>query len=166
MLSLNETLEHLYRSHARELKAFARRRVGPLEAEDIVQEAYVRALQEGRIASLPCQRAYLFHIAANLTVDSARKAQVRSRYAVDPANGSSSPEQAQEPESSIENYAELRRLCAHLEDLSPMCREAFLLYWVKDLDQSETARRLGVTVRTVNRYLSRAFEHLHSRISE
>lgn len=164
MRSLNETLERLYRSHAKELKAFARRRVGPLEAEDIVQEAYVRALQEGRIASIPCQRAYLFHIAANLTIDVARKAQVRSRYTVDPAVGSPSAELAQEPESSIENYAEIRRLCAHLEDLSPMSREAFLLYWVEDLDQSETARRLGVTVRTVNRHLSKAFEHLHRRI--
>jgi RNA polymerase sigma factor (sigma-70 family) len=165
MLSLNETLERLYRAHAGELRAFARRRVGPHEAEDIVQEAYVRALQEGRVASISYQKAYLFHVAANLTIDTVRKAQVRSRHASDTAVGPSSAEPAQEPESSIESYVELRQLCAHLEDLSPTCREAFLLYWVEDLDQSETARRLGVTVRTVNRHLTRAVEHLHSRVS-
>lgn len=165
MLSLNETLDRLYRSHASELKAFARRRVGPHEAEDIVQEAYVRALQEGRVASISYQRAYLFHVAANLAIDSVRKVRVRSRHVSEAASGSPDAEPTQEPQSSIESYVELRQLCAHLEDLSPICRKAFLLYWVEDLDQSETAERLGVTVRTVNRHLAKAFEHLHSRVS-
>ncbi|PWB82458.1 MAG: RNA polymerase subunit sigma-24 [Methylocystaceae bacterium] len=165
MVSLNTTLERLYRSHAGELRAFTRRRVGAQDAEDIVQDAYLRALQEGDVASIHCHRAYLFRIAANLTIDAARKAQVRARYADGEGNAPATTEPEQQSEAAIEAFVELRQLCAHLDELPPPCRKAFLLFWLDDLDHSETALQLGVTVRTVNRYLSRALEHLQRRVA-
>lgn len=163
MLALNAAVESLYRSHAGELKAFTRRRIGALEAEDIVQDAYLHALEQGNVASTRQPRAYLFRIAANLTIDATRKARVRSRYAG--AKAIQAPGAcAHEGEATVESFVELRQLCAHLDDLPPPCRKAFLLYWIDDLDHSETARRLGVTVRTVERHLSRAREHLERRV--
>ena len=67
----NAAFDRLYRSHTRKLTAFARRRVGDLEAEDIVHDAYIRALHEESITKVPCQSAFLFRIVANLTVDTA-----------------------------------------------------------------------------------------------
>lgn len=162
MLSLNTTLESLYRSHARELRAFTRRRVGTNEAEDIVQDAYLHALQQGSVASTRRPRAYLFRIAANLTIDATRRARVRSRYADEKAIQSPCGG-VHEGASAIENLVELRQLCQQLDDLPPPCRKAFLLYWIDDLDPSEAAQRLGVTVRTVERHLSKAREHLQRR---
>lgn len=164
MLPLNATLESLYRSHARELRAFTRRRVGAHEAEDIVQDAYLHALQEGSVLSSRHPRAYLFRIAANLTIDATRKARVRSRYAENKTMFQISDESAHETEATIESLIELRQLCAHLDGLPLPCRNAFLLYWISDLDHSETARRLGVTVRTVERHLLKAREHLQRRV--
>jgi RNA polymerase sigma factor (sigma-70 family) len=165
MPTLNMAFDRLYRSHAGELRAFARRRVGALEAEDIVHDAYLRALDEGSVASIPYQRAYLFRIAANLTVDAARRAQVRSRYADVEVTERRNSQPAQAPASAIEDCVELRQICAHLDELPPVCREAFLLYFIEDLDHSETAQRLRVTVRTVNRHLARARKHLQRRIA-
>ncbi|HEY8214522.1 MAG TPA: sigma factor, partial [Methylocystis sp.] len=81
MPTLNAAFDSLYRSHVRQLTAFARRRVGALEAEDIVHEAYVRALHEESVTTIPSQRAFLFRVVTNLTVDAARRTLVRSRYA-------------------------------------------------------------------------------------
>jgi RNA polymerase sigma factor (sigma-70 family) len=162
MFPLKAALERLYHSHAHELRAFTRRRVGAQEAEDIVQEIYLRALQEGGVASARHPRAYLYRIAANLTVDATRKAQVRARYAENGAMELPGAE-AQENAAAIENVVELRQLCAHLDELPPPCRKAFLLCWLSDLDASEAAKRLGVTVRTVERHISKAREHLRRR---
>lgn len=160
MPTLNAEFDRLYRSHTRQLTAFARRRVGALEAEDIVHDAYIRALHEESVTRVPCQSAFLFRIVANLTVDTARKALVRSRYANERLMNS---QPAQEPAASIEDRVELRQLCVQLDELPPVCREAFLLYFIEDLDHAETAQRLGVTVRTVARHLTRARRHLRRR---
>ncbi len=46
-----------------------------------MQDAYLHLLQRGAAATLEHPRAYLFRITANLTVDFARKAKIRLRYA-------------------------------------------------------------------------------------
>jgi RNA polymerase sigma factor (sigma-70 family) len=165
MLSLNTSLESLYRIHARELRGFTRRRVGTHEAEDVVQDAYLHALQEGGIASFGHPRAYLFRIAANLTVDAKRKARVRSRYARDVALLQASNGDPCSTGSKIEHAIELGQLCRILDELPSPCRKAFILYWLNDLSHLETARRLGVTVRTIERHLSRARDHLRRRVA-
>ena len=55
---------------------------------------------------------------------------------------------------------ELRRLQASLRELPPLCRAAFLLNRIEDLTHAEIAARLGVSVRTIDRYMVKAWEHL------
>lgn len=163
MLPLNPTLESLYRSHVRELQGFTRRRVGTDEAEDIVQDTYLHALQSGGVASTRHARAYLYRIAANLTVDATRKARVRSRYAEARTSIEEPGEQSHDGEAEAEAVVQLHQLCALLDELPSPCRNACLLHWINDLSHSETALRLGVTVRTVERHLLKAREHLQRR---
>jgi RNA polymerase sigma factor (sigma-70 family) len=164
MLPLHTDLETLYRAHARKLRGFTRRRVGAQEAEDVVQEAYLHALEEGGVASSTYPRAYLFRIAANLTIDATRKAKVRLRYAESMKTLQFPIEDASRPGATIEHLVELGQLCAILGELPSPCRKAFILYWLHDLTHLETARRLGVTVRTVERHLLKAREHLRRRV--
>jgi RNA polymerase sigma factor (sigma-70 family) len=163
MLQKNTTLESLYRLHARELRCFARRLVGAQEAEDIVQDAYLHALQRGDVLSSSYPRAYLFRIVANLTIDSLRKARVRLHCPEIQATLQILSEDIHDGEMTNENLIEFRQSCAFLDELPAPCRNAFILYWITDLSQSETAGRLGVTVRTVERHLLRAREHLQRR---
>ena len=55
---------------------------------------------------------------------------------------------------------ELRRLYAPLSELHPLCRDAFLLNRIEDLTHAEIAARLGVSVRTIDRHMVKAWEHL------
>lgn len=163
MLQRNTTLESLYRSHLRELQRFARRYVGVHEAEDVVHEAYLHALEKGDVAVSAHPKAYLFRIATNLMIDSFRKARVRSRCAEIQATLDMLTTTVCDGEGAAESQLQLRQVCALLDELPAPCRETFLLYWIADLDQAETAERLGVATRTVERHLVRAKEHLERR---
>jgi DNA-directed RNA polymerase specialized sigma24 family protein len=44
--------------------------------------------------------------------------------------------------------------------LPPLCRDAFLLNRVEGLTHAEIAGRLGVSVRTIDRFMVRAWNHL------
>ncbi len=158
------TLESLYRAYAQPLRGFARRRVGRHEAEDLVQDVYLRLLQFGETSKLERPREYLYRVAANLAVDAARKLKVRARYAGEDADLSNACDGAANPERMIEISTELRRLREALDDLSPSCREAFLLSRFGNLTHVEIADRQGVSVRTIERRMADAQKRLQARL--
>jgi RNA polymerase sigma factor (sigma-70 family) len=163
MFAANAALTGLYQAHANELHGFARRRVGCQEAEDVVQDAYLHLLQRGTAATLEHPRAYLFRTAANLAVDFARKAKIRLRYAgeaFDPDTDAAAPGN---PEAAMGASMELARLRASLSKLPPLCRDAFLLNRVEGLTHAEIAGRLGVSVRTIDRFMVKARDHVRSQ---
>ncbi|MGQ0446177.1 MAG: RNA polymerase sigma factor [Beijerinckiaceae bacterium] len=160
MYAANAALAGLYQAHARELNGFARRRVGRQEAEDVVQDAYLHLLQRGTAATLEHPRPYLFRIAANLAVDMGRKANARLRYAGEGFALACIAAAPASPEAAAGGAMELRRLQASLAKLPPLCRDAFLLNRVEELTHAEIAGRLGVSVRTIDRYMVKAREHL------
>jgi RNA polymerase sigma-70 factor (ECF subfamily) len=163
MSAANAALAGLYQAHANELHGFARRRAGRQEAEDVVQDAYLHLLQRGNAATLEHPRPYLFRIAANLTVDFARKAKIRLRYAGEGFALACSAEAPASSEAAAGGTMELRRLQASLTELPPLCRDAFLLNRIEELTHAEIAARLGVSVRTIDRYMDKAWEHLHGQ---
>jgi RNA polymerase sigma factor (sigma-70 family) len=160
MSAADTALAGLYQAHADELHGFARRRAGRQEAEDVVQDAYLHLLQRGTTATLEHPRAYLFRIAANLAVDLARKTKIRLRYAGEGLEHACHAETPPSPEAAAGGAMELRRLQASLAELPPLCRAAFLLNRVEDLTHAEIAARLGVSVRTIDRHMVKAREHL------
>ena len=160
MATANTALAGLYEAHADELHGFARRRAGRQEAEDVVQDTYLHLLQRGNAATLEHPRAYLFRITANLAVDLARKARIRLRYADDGFEFDSNADTPPDPEAAAIGAMELRRLYASLSELNPRCRDAFLLNRIEDLTHAEIAARLGVSVRTIDRHMVKAWEHL------
>ena len=160
MSAANAALAGLYQAHAGELHGFARRRVGRQEAEDVVQDTYLHLLQRGTAATLEQPRPYLFRIAANLAVDLARKTKVRLRYAGEGFGLACDAEAPDSPEAAAGGAMELRRLQASLAELPPLCRDAFLLNRIEDLTHAEIAARLGVSVRTIDRCMVKAWEHL------
>jgi RNA polymerase sigma factor (sigma-70 family) len=93
-------------------------------------------------------------------VDLARKTKVRLRYAGEGFALDCNAEAPASPEAAAGGAMELRRLQASLAELPPLCRDAFLLNRVEELTHAEIAARLGVSVRTIERYMVKAWEHL------
>lgn len=150
----------LFRTHNRELNGFARRRVGRQEAEDLVQDAYLHLLQEGKLATLEYPRAYLFRVASNLAMDLKRKTRIRSQYVVEDIEVDRSSLAAGGSEVCCEGVMEILRLQMCLAKLPPLCRAVFLLNRMDGLSYPEIAARLGVSVRTVNRNMVKASDYL------
>ena len=159
MSAANAALAGLYQAHASELHGFARRRAGRQEAEDVVQDAYLHLLKRGTAATLEHPRADFFCIAANLAGDLARKTKIRLRCAGEGFGLDCNAAAPPSPEAAAGGAMELRRLQASLCELPSLCRQAFLLNRIEELSHAEIAGRLGVSVRTIDRYMGKAWEH-------
>ncbi|MDD5033985.1 MAG: sigma-70 family RNA polymerase sigma factor [Methylococcaceae bacterium] len=156
-------LHHWFLHYADELLGFFRRKLGEPDAPDMVQEVYLRVLSRPTAAEIREPRAFLFRIAANLAVDHVRKQSYRQfetdegmeEWAASPAPG---------PEQEANDDQRAKSLCLALAELPPPCRHAFLLNRFDGLSHGEIAARMGVSVKTVQRYIAKAFEHCMDRL--
>jgi RNA polymerase sigma factor (sigma-70 family) len=158
-------LRLLYETHARELWAFAQRRVGRDEAEDVVHDTYLRVLQYGDKVELENPRAYLYRVAANVATDRgmALKAcndRTESEFDLDALDS-----HAPGAETIVGARRSLQRCLAALDELPDVYRHVFLLHRIDGLTQSEIACALDIPKRTVERYVAKALEHCLQRLA-
>jgi RNA polymerase sigma factor (sigma-70 family) len=149
----------LYQDHHPWLQGLLRKRLSNREdAADLAQDTFVRLLR----APLPQEdirdpRRYLATIAKGLTADLFRRRSLERDYleylATLPQGLAPS---AEEQLSVQQTLLELDRLLA---GLPPKVRAAFVLAQFEELSYPEIAQRLGISLRTVSNYLTRAMEH-------
>lgn len=148
-------------SYRAALRAFIARRINdPCEVDDLVQEAIARLVASARERTLDEPQAYLFRIAANLIADRHRRAQptVPLDRNLDPPVRA-----AQEDRRHV---ADLQAaLAAALDDLSPRCREVFVMRRFDERGTGEIARELGISPRMVQKHLTHAVAHLYVRLA-
>jgi FixJ family two-component response regulator len=58
----------------------------------------------------------------------------------------------------------MRRFHASLDELPTRCREAFVLNQIEGRTRVEIAAQLGLSVRTVDRHILRAFAHVRRKL--
>jgi len=136
------------------LIAIAARIVGLSDAEDICQETFVRCyLTAGRHA-IDKPRAFLIRSAVNQCLNHLQRAEYRLADDLGATAGLDSA--APSPEACYDSDARYLRFCHIVADLSPRCREAFLLRKVLGMSQRETASSLGVSEGTVEKHIAKA----------
>ena len=152
-------MHSLYQDNHPWLQGLLRKRLSNREdAADLAQDTFVRLLR----APLPQEdirdpRRYLATIAKGLTADLFRRRSLERDYleylATLPQGLAPS---AEEQLSVQQTLLELDRLLA---GLPPKVRAAFVLAQFEELSYPEIAQRLGISLRTVSNYLTRAMEH-------
>jgi len=172
MLADVPSINALYAQEFRDLvRHIVRKLHNPREAEDVVQEAYIRMLtMPAGHAVLRNAKAFLFTVASNLAVDTVRREQRRKRIFPSVNETSTAYEgDALEvicPRRSTEEQvdASMRLSCVleALDDLPANCRQAFTLHKLDDLSYAEVATQMGITVSMVEKHLSRALHHLRN----
>ncbi|MFS0827789.1 sigma-70 family RNA polymerase sigma factor [Pseudomonas phoenicis] len=150
------SLSLLYQRHRGQLLAFLTRRVRCREtARDLLQDVFVRLLHRER-PQVDNPQAYLYRIATNLSIDHARRVQVRGvqdEQALDQLLTDTGPERSVVASDTL---AHLERL---IEGLPSPTREVFLLARVEQLSYKDIAARLGIDPRAVERHLNKALKH-------
>lgn len=150
-----------------ELVGFLQRRGQSVEdAEDIVQEAFVRFHRAGHDLSAPDGRPLLFAIAKNLLKDHWKQSnRMRARTVrqdADEATAAWERAPSEDPAADRRSIArqDLAGVAEAIRALPPRCRDAFLLHRFEDLSYRQIADRLGVSVSMVEKHLAEALRRL------
>lgn len=151
----------LYSDHHRWLRGWLMNKLGCTErAADLAQDTYVRILQHsektGELPQIREPRAYLSTVAGRLVYDFFRRQSLERAYL----------ESLQQlPEAAVPSAEEQHLICealneldSMLDSLKPEVRQVFLLHQLEGLTYKAIAQQLGISDRTVKRYMAQAFE--------
>jgi len=137
------------------------------EAEDLVQETYVKALRGfGSFQPGTNFRAWIFRILRNTFLTSRTGLKATMTVPLEEEQEAALPGPPETPESLLLASADQAMLREALEELPVIFREVLLLGDVEEMSYQEIAVTLGLPEGTVKSRLSRALARLRSRVQE
>jgi RNA polymerase sigma factor (sigma-70 family) len=132
-----------------------KRGASPEEAEDLVQEAFLKFETYRQTADVREPEGFVVRTALNLAIDAGRR-KGRSPFAARSLDDyvliDSSPRQ----DEVLQGRDRLRRLREGLEALKPRTRDMLLAQRLEGLSYAEIARREGISVSAVEKQIARA----------
>jgi RNA polymerase sigma-70 factor (ECF subfamily) len=161
-------LETLYRTYRADLLRFLTARTGDAgDAEDILQELWIRARQPGGVP-IANGRAYLYRMAQNLVVDRLREQHRRMRrdrrwtdertdFA---ANTDEAVDAGADAEAAILHREETALIASAIGNLPEGARRAFQMHKIDGLSHAEVAERLGISKSGVEKHMAVAMKYL------
>jgi RNA polymerase sigma-70 factor (ECF subfamily) len=147
------------RAHHQSVLRFLRRRgANPDDALDMAQETYVRFLKYEGTTDIDSPAAMLFRIASNVVADYGRAVASRRRFRSFDSGDYGAELASEQPSAERELAAEqiLQAVRCVIAALSPPCRTVFLLSRLEGLTYAEIAKQCGISVKTVEKHVSRA----------
>jgi RNA polymerase sigma-70 factor (ECF subfamily) len=145
------------------LRRYFQRRANPADAEDLVQDVFVRLHQYESPAEIANVEGYIFRTAANVLARRAEKprwrwgSQVPLEYLPDLSDELS-------PERIVMGRQAVEMVLRGLDDLPPRAAHAFFLYRFEQLSQQAVAHRMGVSLKAVEKFLRRATLQLMDQV--
>jgi RNA polymerase sigma-70 factor (ECF subfamily) len=167
-----DMLSALMRQHNRRMFRIARAILrNDAEAEDIVQDAFVKAFTELDTLRDPGSvAAWLARITANLAISRIRLLKRRGRIVLAEGELKDRPDYMESDQRTPERLtaiSDVRRLLERAIDRLPDgYREVFMLRVVEQMSVEETASTLGILAQTVKSRLHRAKAMLRSDLEE
>jgi RNA polymerase sigma-70 factor (ECF subfamily) len=133
------------------------------EAEDVVQETFIRAfLSMGRLRGPGAWQGWLLKIARNLCTDALRRRKTRHTEPVDPEWLDGAPS----PETQLMTQERRRELNAAVAALPEPCRIVLSMRFGSGCTRREIATALGVPESTIMGRLARAMRLLRHELGE
>jgi len=170
---VNAGLAALLEAERRSLLRFLAARCGdPSEAEDLLQELWLKAATMDPTGPIANGRAYLFRMANNLVLDRARarrRAMRRDRDWIghDEATAGAielRPDPAPSAETGLIDAEEAQMVRRAVEALPEGARRALLLYRFEGHGQGEIAAIMGISRSGVEKHLALAMKHLRASL--
>lgn len=161
MSNFHDFLAGLYAQHRHAFRRLVSSRllVGA-DAEDVVQDAFVRVLAMDCSIPITSPVGLLTRTVFNIATDRHRADKVRGRH----VDYDSEWETVATKDANPEENAEAQQLCRLLQEaiekLPPRCREVFVLHRFEGLSHDEIAKRLGVSRNMIEKHIIRALVDL------
>ncbi|WP_051278652.1 RNA polymerase sigma factor [Solimonas flava] len=136
---------------------FLRRRLRcPDDAQDVAQEAYMRMMRYEGARDIRSPSSMLFRIATNVANDLERAEHARHVSAQCTLDDVELVSDRPSPERELVARQDLALLYEAIVELPPKCQQVFLLSRVKHMTYPEIARHCGISVKMVEKHISRA----------
>jgi len=141
-------------------------------AEDLIQDLYLKVCVWPADAAVENPSALLYRMGSNLMLDRLRTEQraaardgawvelSTTRIGPDPMSEDASPERVAAARQRM------ARLTEGIDHLPPQTRRAFVLHKLEGLTHAETAQRLGVSQKTVEKQISAALRRLLAHLGD
>ena len=154
-------LERLYRAQSPRLLRFFARRLSDQDANDLVNDAFVRfartrAVNNGDVED---PEAFLQQVAKNVLRDRARAAFHRAVVDIDPDDRSARG--GSDPVAALEARDMLGRMQRALDRLPAKTRAIFMAHRLDGATYAELADRYGLSVKGIEWHMSNAIARLH-----
>lgn len=159
--SANEKLLARWASDFRQpLFNYFRKRISAAEdANDLVQEVFLRLSKRSDLANIERVEGYLFQTAASVLADSYRKG-ARTPDHLLTFDESLHGQADFSPERVFTGRQELESLIEAIHALPERTRQIYVLYHLENIGQKDIAARLGMPVSTLEKHMARANRHL------
>ena len=140
------------------LRRYFVRRAGAADAEDLVQDVFVLLQARESGTAIENIEGYLFRTAANVLARRYGVGRWRWGRQIPLEHVNLADELS--PERILMGKETLERVLRGLDDLPPRAAQAFFLYRFEHLSQDAVARRMGVSVKAVEKFVRRAVRQL------
>jgi len=147
-------LESLLRSLLR------RARLDGLDIDDIIQETYTRIVSQPSLSAIRYPKEYAIQTANSVVIDHARHNRVVSINFMGDLEQLDIAAPGEGVDRIIEFREEIDQLVKLLASLPATTRETLICRRVEGLSQIETALRLGVSVKTVEKHMALGVQKL------
>lgn len=135
------------------LKRFLAQFLSAQDVDDVAQEAYLRAYVAEQQTQIEHPTAFLFRVAKNLALTKlTRKSRQITDY-IEEAGGYAGTPSVPGVDQEIEAQQCLGLYCEAIASLPIKCRQVFLLRKVHGLSHKEIAKRMGLSVSSIEKYL-------------
>lgn len=139
------------------LKRYLRRFIHSREAaDDLAQEAFLRAFAAESKRAIETPKAFLFKVAKNLALNELAR---QSSVPIEPLGDLESQQVLEDSSQAsgddvVHNRERIRLLARAVAALPPQCAKVFILRKMQGLSQKEIAARLNISVRTVENHVA------------
>jgi RNA polymerase sigma factor (sigma-70 family) len=126
-----------------------------LDIDDVIQEMYAKIISLETPEAIRYPKRYAFQTANSIVIDHMRRSRIVSIRAAGDLEQLDVPAPDANPQEQMEFREEIQQIATALATLPETCRETLILRRVEGLSQRETARRLGISEKTVENHMAR-----------
>ncbi len=166
--SEHTTFDELFQKRRAALVRFVDSKIhNQAEAEEIVQEVFIKFRAAYDPAQVAAPEALLARIASNLVIDRVRGARARAtreenwgKIHIEGADECSAKDASLDPARALAAKQDVQAALQVLEALPSKTRQIFLLHRFEGLSHAEVAARTGIPKSTIEKHMIRAIKAL------
>lgn len=149
-----------------QLRGYLRHRLSPMEADDVIQDIFLRLVQCASCQTVAFPKSYLFETAHAVLIDRRRRAASRCAFMHCELTESHHPTDELSPLRVLLAREEVRAVEAVINTLPPRTQEIILAIRLEGASLKSLAERHQISTSAVEKHIGRALRALSTAVAE